>query len=108
MGISRMAEAQIPTDKGMLITGHRDVKSYNQYNTNPLKLQMEICQRIISGDGKKYVEVLSQEVKKANAMKVRLHFALWFWYFVFIENVVKSADVLAKFCLILLFVEVLQ
>ena len=38
MGISRMAEAQIPTDKGMIMIGHRDVKSYNTYNTNPLKL----------------------------------------------------------------------
>lgn len=64
MGISRMAEAQIPTDKGMLVTGHRDVKSYNQYNTNPVKLQMDTCQRIISGDGTKYSEVLSQERKK--------------------------------------------
>ena len=34
MGISRMAEAQIPIDKGMLVIGHGVVKSYNQYNTN--------------------------------------------------------------------------
>ena len=31
---------------------------------------METCQRIISGEGKKYAEVLSQEVKRANILKV--------------------------------------
>ena len=65
MGITRMAEAQIPTNKGMLVTGHRDIKSYNEYNSNPLKLQMDTCQCTISGDVKKYSEVLSQEAKKA-------------------------------------------
>ena len=68
-----MAEAQIPTDKGMLVTGHRDVKSYNQYNANLHKLQMDTCQRIISGDGKKYAEVLSQEVKKGSGIKVNIY-----------------------------------
>ena len=63
-----MAEAQIPTDKGMMVTGHRDVKSYNQYNANPLKLQMDICQKIISGNGNNYSVVLSQELKKVSVV----------------------------------------
>ena len=65
-----MAEAQIPIDKGMLVTGHKDVKSYNQYNANSVKVQMDTCQRIIPGDGNKYTEVLSQEVKKSTLKKV--------------------------------------
>ncbi|KAG0559982.1 hypothetical protein KC19_3G102300 [Ceratodon purpureus] len=32
---------------------------------------MDTCQRIISGDGKKYAEVLSQEVKKGSGIKER-------------------------------------
>lgn len=71
MGISRMAEAEIPVDKGMMVTGHRDVKSYNQYNANPAKIQMDTCQRIISGETLKYSEVLSEEKKKAHNEKVR-------------------------------------
>lgn len=65
-----MAEANIPSDKAMLVTGHRDVKSFNQYNANPVKLQMDTCQRIISGDGTRYSQVLSQEVKKGKTGKV--------------------------------------
>jgi len=35
MAITRMEEGLVPAEKAMKITGHRDYKSYKQYNENP-------------------------------------------------------------------------
>lgn len=100
MVILRMAKAQIPTDKAMLVTRHHDVKSYNQYNTNSIKLQMDTYQCIISGNGKKYLEVLSQELRKANNVKViylRLNYLdFCFCFLFFIEYFNKFSLLLCK------------
>lgn len=84
MGITRMEEAHIPSEKGMAVTGHRDVKSYKQYNAKTDSTEMQACQRIISGistiseDGKvlKFSDVLTEEERKVNLKKVSLPITL--------------------------------
>lgn len=49
MAITRMEEGLVPAEKAMKITGHRDYKSYKQYNENPQVLDDRSCQRLISG-----------------------------------------------------------
>ncbi|KAG0593937.1 hypothetical protein M758_UG033200 [Ceratodon purpureus] len=71
MDITWMEEVHILSEKGMAVTGHRDVKSYKQYNAKTDSTDMQAFQRIISGisticgDGKvlKFSEVLTEERK---------------------------------------------
>lgn len=77
IGISRLEQALVPQDKGMSITGHRDPKSYKQYNALPERQDDIICQRIISatnivekGKDLLYSDVLLQEEEKLKGLEV--------------------------------------
>ena len=50
IGITRMEEGMVPVEKGMLVTGHRDVKSYSKYNACVMDSEQRACQDLISGD----------------------------------------------------------
>jgi hypothetical protein len=50
IGISRMEEGLVPVEKGMRITGHRDMKSYAKYNSCLPDSEQRACQDLISGD----------------------------------------------------------
>lgn len=49
MRITHMEEAFIPSEKGMLVTVHKDVKSYKKYSADSGTTDMRACQHIISG-----------------------------------------------------------
>jgi hypothetical protein len=77
IGITRMEECMVPMEKGMTITGHRDMKSYSKYNAFVPDSEQRACQDIISGDsalaqGKSvnYQDLVIHEKLKVKAKQV--------------------------------------
>jgi hypothetical protein len=50
IGITRMEEGMVPAEKGMRITGHRDIKSYEKYNACLADSEQRACQNLILRD----------------------------------------------------------
>lgn len=104
-GITRMEESLVPLQKGMLTTGHRDPKSYRQYNALPKQMDDKVIQKIISGtsamsnDGKPllYSEVLDIEKKKYEFEQVCSYFK-----FLFCSILMKFSLIFLSFTLILM------
>lgn len=69
-GISRMEAALAPVDKGMLQTGHRDVKSYKGYSRECKDKEDKVLQDIISGTKHVYSEAMLIETTEMNRLKV--------------------------------------
>lgn len=71
-GISCMEAALAPADKGMLQTGHRDIKSYKGYSRESKDREDKVLQDIICGNKTTYLDAMSSEAAEVSILKVLL------------------------------------
>lgn len=80
-GITRMEEALVPREKAMVVTGHRDAKSYAKYSKEG-RVADRALQRVIAGEcvnGQKlsYSDALRNENERLNSLKVNIFFLIY-------------------------------
>lgn len=77
VAISRMSDALVPVEDGMKISGHRDQKSYTQYDQGQSDCKGRAMQRCISGEllnGRvlMFDEAFSEEMERSKRVKVHV------------------------------------
>ena len=85
ISITRMEEGMVLVEKGMSVTGHRDVKSYSKYNACVMDSELRACPDLISGEsvlakGKSviYHDLVTNQNLKNAAKQVLFTFLLFY------------------------------